>query len=94
MMHGNVLERILRHQGYDVMGISHTGDFGTPIGQVVAEVELLQLPFVKAIQENKPGWYITLNEVPFTERLLFSTPLHDTFNKSVVSHLYWCQTAC
>lgn len=57
MLHGSVLEKIMKHQGYNVTGVSHTGDFGTPIGQVVAEVEIQNLPLVQAIKAGKPGKY-------------------------------------
>uniref|UniRef100_A0A6B2L437 Arginyl-tRNA synthetase n=1 Tax=Arcella intermedia TaxID=1963864 RepID=A0A6B2L437_9EUKA len=53
MMHGAALMNILKFQGYEVSGVSHVGDFGSPMGQVVSEVIHRDLPFVRAIKEGK-----------------------------------------
>ena len=54
-MHGASLFNILKYQGYPVTGISHVGDFGSPMGQVVSEILLMDLPFVRKIKEGKEG---------------------------------------
>jgi arginyl-tRNA synthetase len=49
IMVGDCLQRIFTHQGHDVMKVSHVGDFGTPMGQVLAS----------ALHEKDP-WFVKL----------------------------------
>eukprot|EP01125_Pyxidicula_operculata_P019604 TRINITY_DN7117_c0_g1_i1.p1 TRINITY_DN7117_c0_g1~~TRINITY_DN7117_c0_g1_i1.p1 ORF type:complete len:525 (+),score=102.06 TRINITY_DN7117_c0_g1_i1:125-1699(+) len=65
-MHGASLSLILAHQGYDVIGYSHVGDFGTPIGKVIAEAENLNFPFIDLIKSGKE---VTDDDLPTTKQL-------------------------
>ena len=44
---GNSISQILSHLGHNVTGISHVGDFGTPIGTVLAQAFETEASFLK-----------------------------------------------
>lgn len=54
-MIGACLSSVFKHKGYSLTEVSHVGDFGTPMGLVVTQSIHLNLPFVQAIKQNKPG---------------------------------------
>lgn len=64
IMIGDCLQRILRYQGHEVESVSHVGDFGTPIGYVIAEALSQKLPWATTFVEGKD----------VLERTLYPTP--------------------
>lgn len=62
---GESIKRILRYVGHDVTGDVHLGDWGTPMGLVMAELEVRK-PDLPYFDESYTGEYPT--EPPFTVR--------------------------
>lgn len=62
---GESIKRILRYSGHRVIGDVHMGDWGTPMGLVMAEIEFRN-PDLPYFDENFTGEYPT--EAPFTVR--------------------------
>lgn len=62
---GESIKRILRYVGHDVTGDVHLGDWGTPMGLVMTEIQFRQ-PDLPYFDENFTGEYP--KEAPFTVR--------------------------
>lgn len=62
---GESIKRILRYVGHDVTGDVHLGDWGTPMGLVMTEIEE-RMPNLPYFDENFDGEYP--KEPPFTVR--------------------------
>jgi arginyl-tRNA synthetase len=52
---GESLSRILEYVGHHVQRISHVGDFGTPIGLVLAQAIESNAPFVQSLMNSSSG---------------------------------------
>eukprot|EP01126_Amoeba_proteus_P001634 TRINITY_DN10485_c0_g1_i2.p1 TRINITY_DN10485_c0_g1~~TRINITY_DN10485_c0_g1_i2.p1 ORF type:complete len:664 (-),score=146.62 TRINITY_DN10485_c0_g1_i2:58-2049(-) len=52
-MIGACLESIFRYKGSHVVGISHVGDFGSPLGAVVAKILEMNHPLVRILEDGE-----------------------------------------
>jgi len=64
---GESIKRLLRFQGHDVVGDVHLGDWGTPMGQLIVEVEV-RMPELPYFDEAFTGPYpqespVTIDEL-------------------------------
>jgi arginyl-tRNA synthetase len=58
---GDCLSRVFEHQGHEVIRVSHVGDFGTIMGQLLAEAERQQEPWFLTIRQNP---HLPIDKIP------------------------------
>lgn len=63
---GESIKRLLRFQGHDVIGDVHLGDWGTPMGQLIVEVEA-RMPELPYFDEGFSGPYPDKSPVTIDE---------------------------
>jgi arginyl-tRNA synthetase len=83
---------VLIFLGHEVEHVSHVGDFGAPLGMVVAEAIERQLPFVQMLQTDKQGMMeLRYNEIGsmLTERICYLMLFYSYFHLFIYLFFYY-----